>query len=75
MSQLKKYTFKVKGMHCKSCTMLIEEDLSAVPGIKNVRANLESNLVELETDKDAGPERLAKELTGYVSQNGYGLEV
>jgi copper chaperone CopZ len=75
MTETKKYTFKVKGMHCKSCTMLIEEDLGTVEGVKNVKADLESNSVELETDKEVGPEQLAKELTGYISPNGYTLEV
>jgi copper chaperone CopZ len=40
MTETKKYTFKVKGMHCKSCTMLIVEDLGTVEGVKNVKADI-----------------------------------
>lgn len=29
-------TIEIKGMHCQSCEMLIKEELSSLPGVKNI---------------------------------------
>ncbi|MDP2718164.1 MAG: heavy metal-associated domain-containing protein [Candidatus Micrarchaeota archaeon] len=35
----------VKGMHCKSCELLLSEDLSAISGVSNVSANHQTGKV------------------------------
>ena len=54
---MKKQTFSIVGMHCASCSKLIERSLSKVSGVTNASVNYgsESAVVNLEegvTDKD-----------------------
>lgn len=46
-----KYTLKVKGMHCKSCAMLIEDSLTEI-GATDVKVDVAKGLVTLTSDKD-----------------------
>lgn len=36
---MNKYTIPIKGMHCRSCELLIEEKLKEIPEIKNVQVS------------------------------------
>jgi len=36
---MNKTTIKIKGMHCRSCEILIEDNLKKIDGIKNVRVS------------------------------------
>ncbi|MFZ4648394.1 MAG: sulfite exporter TauE/SafE family protein [Patescibacteria group bacterium] len=42
MSKNKSLKIPVKGMHCRSCELLIEEDLKEVEGVKSVTTNYHS---------------------------------
>jgi copper chaperone CopZ len=46
-----KHTLKVKGMHCKSCAMLIEDSLNEIGAI-DVKVDVAKGLVTLTSDKD-----------------------
>ncbi|MEM4261500.1 MAG: heavy metal-associated domain-containing protein [Candidatus Diapherotrites archaeon] len=39
--------FKVKGMHCSSCSLLIEDVVSEVSGVERVFADYKSGLVKV----------------------------
>ncbi|MBT3398266.1 sulfite exporter TauE/SafE family protein [archaeon] len=43
-----KKTFKIKGMHCNSCTRLIEEGLGGLKGVDSVSANYSKERVVVE---------------------------
>lgn len=43
MSETRTYT--VPGMHCGHCTEAVEREVSAVPGVESVAADLETKLV------------------------------
>ncbi len=45
--QIKKETLSIQGMHCKSCEILIEENLAKILGIKRVYANYKKGVVEI----------------------------
>lgn len=45
--QIRKETLFIQGMHCKSCELLIEENLAKIPGIKRVYANHKSGIAEI----------------------------
>jgi len=45
-----KKTFKVNGMHCKSCSMLITDSVSEIDGVKNVKVSLVENTVTVDYD-------------------------
>jgi len=64
-----KKTLNVKGMHCKSCEMLIKDSLSEIDGVSNVKVSLTDNTVTVDYDdkkvKD-GMIKKAIETEGYI---------
>ncbi len=69
------YTFHVSGTHCASCKIFIEDILSEQSFIKNARVDLKKEVVEIETDNDYIPEKLADLLTDKIKSNGYIVSV
>lgn len=65
---MKEKTFKVTGMHCASCELLIERKLLDLPGVKSVEASKNKNEVLLEYE---GREPKAEELSRLFSQEKY----
>ena len=45
-----KKPFNVKGMHCKSCEMLIKDVVSEIDGVKKVDVSLINNTVTVDFD-------------------------
>lgn len=41
----------VKGMHCRSCEMLIEQDLIETGAVNSVTANNKTEIVKIEFDE------------------------
>jgi len=76
---MKKYTFHVKGTHCASCKILIEDILGEQDYIQGVQVDLKKETVAIETNSDTNSEMSAEELantlTGLVKKNGYTLSV
>ena len=58
---VKEHIYKVQGMHCASCEILVEKKLLDLPNIKSVDASMARGeaLVEYEGDRP-NPERLNK---------------
>jgi len=65
-----KSSISIKGMHCKSCEMLIEEELSAVPGVKKVKADWRKSAVEV-CYEGKYPEQ--EEITLAIRKAGYDI--
>ncbi|MCX6702658.1 MAG: sulfite exporter TauE/SafE family protein [Candidatus Wolfebacteria bacterium] len=71
-----KYLFHANGMHCHSCALLIEETLSKVSGVSNIKAVLGNNTVKIEGDfKGANAEAIAEELSRHIKPHGYTLSM
>ena len=49
---MKTYTFHVRGTHCASCKILIEDILNEQDFIKKSKVNLNKETVEIETGPD-----------------------
>ena len=64
---MKKQLYKVEGMHCKSCEILIENNLENKDGIKKAEVNLTENRLTIESDKKIK----AKDLNRIFKKNGY----
>lgn len=47
---LKKLNLKIKGIHCKSCKILIETEIDVLPGVKSVIVNHQTGKAEIEFD-------------------------
>ncbi|HLN19353.1 MAG TPA: cation transporter, partial [Patescibacteria group bacterium] len=48
---MKKIILNISGMHCKSCEKLLEDEISAIPNIKKVRASFKKNSLEVSFDE------------------------
>lgn len=72
---MKTHTLHVSGTHCASCKILIEDVLNEQDFIQNSRVDLKKEIVEIETDSDQSPEKLAQILTDKIKSNGYILSV
>ncbi len=64
---LKKCEFYVDGMHCAACELLIEDELSQVKGIQNIKANLSEGKVYMDAEREVK----AEELSRLVEEFGY----
>ena len=40
-------TIKVEGMHCNSCNLLIEDSVSEIKGVREVKADFNSGIVKV----------------------------
>jgi len=62
-----KFFLPIKGMHCRSCEMLIEEQLKEIPGIEHVKVSLKTKQAEIHSSNSIGHEVLkaAVEAAGY----------
>lgn len=66
---MNKITLDIAGMHCRSCELLTEEELCAVPGVKKAKTHFRSGVAEVfyEDEKpDAMLLRQAVEQAGYT---------
>ncbi len=68
------HSFHVVGMHCKSCVMLTESEISQHPSVSSVRANLADCTVDITGDfRDKERELLVRELGKLIEKHGYSL--
>lgn len=59
------HVFAVEGMHCASCTLLIDETLEDLPGVGHSRTELKAKRVTVELDPDTtSPEQVADAIAG-----------
>lgn len=64
-----KKTMNVKGMHCKSCEMLIKDSVGELKGMNNVDVSLIKNTVTVDFDEKTLDESKIKktiEAEGYI---------
>jgi len=55
-----KKIYKVFGMHCKSCEILIEETLEELEGVKKAKVDLSKNQLVIESKKEITKQQLNK---------------
>lgn len=70
---MKKITLDIAGMHCRSCELLTEEELSRVPGVEKVRTNFRSGVAEVfYADQAPSPVAIEKAIrnAGYTVGKG-----
>lgn len=71
---MQKHVFYAKGMHCRACVLLVEEDLLAVAGVTSAAPSLDDHTVTVEGDfggKDSAS--IAAELSAALAAHGYSL--
>lgn len=68
MIEIKTIKIKAKGMHCKSCEMLVNDALKNTNGVKSVSSNAKTNIIQVTFDESkTTPETLVK----VVSKEGF----
>ena len=72
---MKTYLFHVNGMHCASCTLLIEETFKELSNVSHVKASLINNQVTITGDFTDSPETIAEQLTKLVKSHGYTISL
>lgn len=74
--ETKKLQFHVHGMHCNSCVILTESELSEVSYITHAKTSLKTRTVELLGDfGNKSKEEIAQELTEVLRPHGYSLSL
>ncbi len=64
----KKITLQIKGMHCRSCEMLLEQHIGEMQGVKKVITNYKKGTAEIEY---FGDEPRMRELEKAINKAGY----
>ncbi len=71
---MKKYKFYVRGAHCKSCQILLEDQIASVAGTKTVSFNLSNNCLEANGDYGTKSDlEVLKLLDLAIKGSGYSL--
>lgn len=63
-----KQSFKVRGMHCESCVLLIERTLNKKPGVSGAVVNLTTEMATISYDPEIIKD---SELVGAIESKGY----
>lgn len=66
-----KNTFHIRGMHCASCALRIEQAIKGDPRVTVAEVSFGKQQVSVEGDFAGSPEEVAEELTKLVSRHGY----
>jgi len=72
---MKTHTFHVQGMHCKACTVLIEDTFTELPHIEGAEVSLASQTVSVTGEFSGTPQEIASELTELIREHGYVLSL
>jgi copper chaperone CopZ len=59
------------GMHCQSCSMLVQMELEDVAGVVNAASDFRTGMTEVEYNPD---EVTVEELVAAVERAGYGAQ-
>lgn len=70
---MKTYTFHVSGMHCNSCTILIEESVKEIPEVTSVKVDLNKKEAVVMGNLGENLTDIAERLTKLVASHGYRL--
>jgi sulfite exporter TauE/SafE/copper chaperone CopZ len=68
MTQTNKTTYFVKGMHCKSCELLLESSVGDLPEVSGVKASTAAGKIEIEHE---GTAPSVEKLTSMFKVSGY----
>lgn len=66
-----KTSYKISGMHCAACELLVEKRVAKIEGVQKVDAKLSSSTIDLVFDSNVNEKHLIGEINGLIEQNGY----
>ena len=56
------HTFRVQGMHCGSCALLIDDTLADLPGVRNTQTSMKRARTTVDLDTATTPDDVIAEL-------------
>ncbi len=66
--------YRITGMHCASCGLLVDETLEDLPGIASSSTDVRAGSVIVEVQPDASPEHEDRAVVTAVTALGYGCQ-
>jgi len=73
MSDQQTKTYHVEGMHCAACEFYLEDKLSAVAGVSNVKADLARSTITIEGKLEGDESTQLANLTALIADRGYAV--
>jgi uncharacterized protein len=70
---MSEYKFYIKGIHCKSCKIIVEDILSKDKNIKKISVDLINERIVIETDREENAEKLKDYCSDILKRYGYEL--
>lgn len=70
MNDTKKFIIPIKGMHCRSCEIIVENQLKEIKGIAKAEVNHRQNTAEIYYDKEKPS---LSQITEAIEKAGYGI--
>lgn len=67
--------FHVNGMHCKACTILIEDTFTNLSNVSNARVSLADRQLTITGEFRGSPKEVAEELSELIRSHGYTISV
>ncbi len=67
-----KKKLKIAGMHCNSCSMLIDFDLEELEGVRSVKTSYVKQVCEIEYDEELIKEN---QIIEAIAKTGYQVQV
>lgn len=68
---MKSIKLKIDGMHCRSCEVLLEQNLLKIPGVESARVNHSTGMAVIHSSRDVN----LSDLQGAVKDTHYTLEL
>lgn len=65
-----KTVINIKGMHCRSCELIIEDKLKKIKGIKNVKANYHQSKADIFSERKINMDNVNQALVGLGYEQG-----
>ncbi len=75
---MKKIIIPIKGMHCKSCEILLEEEFNKISGVQSAKADFRKSQIEIQSQNETVDMDAAKEAAknaGYTIGNNTELAI
>lgn len=71
-TQNQKHIFHIEGMHCNACALIIEDELTNLEDVTEVKANPNNNTVEVSGNfKEKTSHQIAHDMSAVLKQHGY----
>lgn len=61
----------VEGLSCESCVLLVEDKVSSIKGVKVVKADLDSGMIEIKNDSSKDISEIILEANRNLKEDGY----